>query len=267
MLGLVLGGGAAKGYAHIGVLRVLEEEGIEPDIIVGASMGALVGGFYAAGFGTKSIEEIASIVDKKKKRWLFKPHISKTGIVSGRNIVKYIMPYLQNKKIEELPMKFAVVATDIEHHSEIIIDKGDLIQAIRAAISIPVVFMPHHYAGRVLIDGGFVNPLPIDVAQKLGAKKIIAINVLRKVDYSQVTLTPIAPTHIKYNIKKIFEETFDYITSRLIDYEMMHIDDGIAININTKGIGMTQFEKAKQAIDRGYREAEKYRKELSKLLS
>ncbi len=120
MLGLVLGGGAAKGYAHIGVLKVLEQEGIQPDLVVGASMGALVGGFYAAGYNAKTLEEIALGIDKKKKRWLFTPHISRKGFISGRNVIKYIFPYLHGKVIEELPIKFAAVTTDIEHHQEII---------------------------------------------------------------------------------------------------------------------------------------------------
>jgi NTE family protein len=267
MLGLVLGGGAAKGYAHIGVLKVLEEQGIKPDIIVGASMGALIGGFYAAGLNSKELEQICVKIDKKKKKWLFKLHISKKGFVNGRNIIKYLTPYLGTKKIEELPIKFIAISTDIEHRSEIIIDKGNLIQAIRSAISIPVVFMPHNYAGRVLIDGGFVNPLPITVAQKFGAKKIIAVNVLRKIDYKQCEISSVPPTHKTYNIKKVFIEIFDYITSRLIDYQLMYLKDGILININTKGIGLSHFEKAREAINRGYDQAQKYRKDLKRLVS
>ncbi len=262
MLGLVLGGGAAKGYAHIGAIRVLEEEGIKPDIVVGASMGALIGGFYAAGFNSKTLEEIGLKIDKKKKRWLFKPHLSKKGLVEGRNVIKFLSSYLGGKKIENLPKKYAAVATDIENEVEIIIDKGNLIQGIRAAVSIPVVFMPHNYQGRVLIDGGFINPLPITVAQKLGAKKIIAVNVLRRVGYEQLQLTSISPSNKSYNIKKVFEKTFELITSRLIDHEIGQMKNGVVIDIDTRGIGMSQFEKAKAAIERGYKEAQKYHEKL-----
>jgi len=265
MLGLVLGGGAAKGYAHIGVIKVIEELGIKPDIVVGASMGALIGGFYAAGFDSKTLTGIALKIDKKKKNWLFKPHISKKGFVEGRNVLRFLEPYLGNKKIENLSIKYAAIATDIENEAEIIIDRGDLLQAIRAAISIPVVFMPHHYAGRILIDGGFVNPVPITVCQKLGAEKIIAVNVLRHADYKQLSISSTSPSYMKYNFKKVFEETFELITSRLIDYEIGQMKKGIVIDINTKGIGMSQFEKGKQAIERGYSEVQKYREELRKL--
>lgn len=267
MLGLVLGGGAAKGYAHVGCLKVLDEEGIKPDIVVGASMGALIGGLYAAGYTGMELEEIAVKVDRRKKRWLFRLHLSKKGFVDGRNIVKHLSLYMRDKKIEELPVKFAVVATDIEDHSEIIIDRGELIQAIRAAISIPVVFMPHKYAGRVLIDGGFVNPLPINVAQRLGAQKIIAVNVLRTVDYPEKEISPVHPTGKTYTVKKVFFEIFDDITSRLIDYQMKYLRDGLLINIDTEGIGMSQFEKARPAIDCGYRETAKYREQLQRFKS
>jgi predicted acylesterase/phospholipase RssA len=266
MLGLVLGGGAAKGYAHIGAIRVLEEIGIKPHIVVGASMGALIGGFYAAGFDTAFMEGIARQIDKKKKNWLFKPHLSKKGFVTGKNVVKFLTPYLGNKRIEDLPKRYAVVATDVEHETEIIINRGDLIQAIRSAISIPVVFMPHNYYGRILIDGGFVNPLPITIAQRLGAKKIIAVNVLHRVPYNQEYASLASPSNKTYSMKKIFEKTFELITSRLLDYEIARMKKGVVIDINTRGIGMSQFEKAETAIDRGYATTQKYRKQIRRFL-
>jgi len=252
MLGLVFGGGGAKGYAHIGVIKFLEQRGIKPDIVVGASMGALIGGFYAAGFSAPQMAEIALGIDKKRKRWLFRPRISKRGIVDGKNIVRFLSPFLGGKKIEELPLKYAAVATDIENLLEIIIDKGDLIQAIRASIAIPVVFIPQGYAGRVLIDGGFVSPLPITCAQQLGAKKIIAVNVLPKIDYKSVKISTLPASGKIYNIKKVFERTFSLINSRLIDYEVAQLKKGIVIDIDTRGIGMNQFERAGEVIKMGY---------------
>ncbi len=264
MLALVLGGGAAKGYAHIGVLKVLDEMEIKPDIIVGASMGALVGGFAAAGFSIQEIEDISVRVDKKKKKWLFKLHLSKKGFVDGKNVVKYLNTYLGGKKIEELPVKFGCIATDIEENCQIVIDKGNLVQGIRAAISIPGVFMAYRYAGHVLIDGGFVNPVPIGVAQKLGAKKVIAVNVLRRVDYKTNILMSKAPSNKTYTIKKVLVETIDYATSKLIDHELLKMEDGILINLNTKGIGLSHFEKAREAIDLGYKQAQRYCKALER---
>jgi len=262
MLGFVLGGGAAKGYAHIGVIKVLEELKIKPNIVVGVSIGSLIGGFYAKGFSANQMEEIALKIDKKKKKELFKIHLSKRGFINGKNIVKFLIPYLGNTKIEDLLIKYAAVATDIEENAEIVIDRGDLIQAVRSSISIPVAFVPHKYSGRILIDGGFINPVPVDTAKRLGAKKIIAVNVLPRFEYSKIEISSKESTSKRYNIKDVFIKTFDLISSRLIDYEIERLKDGVWVDIDTNSIGMTQFEKAKEAIDRGYNQAKKYKEKL-----
>lgn len=262
MIGLVLGGGAAKGYAHIGVIKILEELNIKPDIVVGASMGSLIGGFYAKGFTAKKMEEIALQIDRKKKKELFRFHISKKGFIDGKNIVRFLKPYLGDTKIEELPVKYAAVATDIEENAEIVIDRGDLIQAIRSSIAIPVVFTPNKYNRRILIDGGFINPVPVDVAINLGAEKIIAVNVLKRFEYPQIKISSGNDSGKKYNIKDIFVKTFDLISSRLIDYNIKQLKNGVWIDINTSGIGLSQFEKAKEAIERGYNQAKEYKERL-----
>uniref|UniRef100_A0A7C4TD11 PNPLA domain-containing protein n=1 Tax=candidate division WOR-3 bacterium TaxID=2052148 RepID=A0A7C4TD11_UNCW3 len=266
MLGLVLGGGAAKGYAHIGVIKLLEELNIKPQIVVGASMGTLIGGFYVKNYSAQQMADIALKIDKKKKKELFKIHLSKRGFIDGRNLTKFLMKYLGNTKIEELPVKYASVATDIEENSEIVIDRGDLVQAIRSAIAIPVVFTPNKYKGRVLIDGGFINPLPVDVAKMLGAKKIIAVNVLPKFEYPRIEISPVNSSGKSYNIKEIFIKSFYLISSRLIDYEIERLNGGLLINIDTTSIGMSQFEKAKEAIEIGYRQAQRYKKELLSII-
>ncbi|MEO0136039.1 MAG: patatin-like phospholipase family protein [candidate division WOR-3 bacterium] len=265
MLALVLGGGAAKGYAHIGVIKFLEELNIKPDIIVGASMGSLIGGFYAKGFTAKGMEEIALKIDKKRKKTLFKFQPSKKGLINGKNVVKFLAPYLSATRIEELPVRYAAVATDIEENTEIILDRGDLLEAIRASIAIPIVFTPHKYLGRTLIDGGFINPVPVDVALKLGAEKVIAVNVLNRYEYPQISITPQNKPEKDYNLKDIFLRTFDLISSRLIAYDFNQLKEGVWIDINTKGIGLSEFEKAKEAIILGYNQAERYREPLLRL--
>jgi NTE family protein len=255
MLGLVLGGGAAKGYAHIGVIKVLDEIGIRPDIVVGASMGSLVGGFYAAGFTGKRMEEIALQVDKRKKRWLFPIRPNKRGFIDGRRVIKYLTEHLGATKIEDLPVKYAALATDIENHKELVINRGNLVFAIRASIAIPVVFTPFEHGGRILTDGGFVNPLPVTVAQDMGADRIIAVNVMPWVDYKRVEMTLQEPSGRDYNLRKVFRETSDIITSRLIDRELMFLKNGVVIHVDTSKIGLSSFEKARLAIDLGYETA------------
>ncbi|MGB9721945.1 MAG: patatin-like phospholipase family protein [bacterium] len=262
MIGLVLGGGAAKGYAHIGVLKFLEELKIKPDIIVGASMGSLIGGFYAKGFSAQKLEEIALQIDKRKKKELFRFHISKKGFIDGKNVVKFLKSYLGDTKIEELPVRYAALATDIEENAEVVIDRGELVQAIRSSIAIPIVLTPNKYCGRILIDGGFVSPVPVDVAINLGAKKVIAVNVLQRFEYPQIKISYKDESKKKYNIKDIFNKTFDLISSRLIEYDVKQLKNGVWIDIDTTGIGLSQFEKAKETIDRGYHQAKKFKEQL-----
>ncbi|MEO0226416.1 MAG: patatin-like phospholipase family protein [candidate division WOR-3 bacterium] len=265
MLGLVLGGGAAKGYAHIGVLKLLEEEGIKPGIVVGASMGALIGAFYAAGFSPKEIEEITLTIDRRKKHWLFNISPTRQGLVDGRNILKFLTPYLGEKKIEDLPLKYGAVTTDIKNGSEIVITTGNLLQAVRAAIAIPVILTPHLHLERTLIDGGFISPVPVTAAQSLGAKKIIAVNVLHKEDFPR-RVSETSATDRNFTIKQIFKKTIALIFSRLIDYQVEKMKAGVLINIDTSDIGLSQFEKAKLAIEIGYESARNKRDELRRLL-
>jgi NTE family protein len=265
MLGLVLGGGAAKGYAHIGIIKVLDEIGVRPDIVVGASMGSLVGGFYAAGFTGKRMEEIAVKVDKRKKSWLFPVRLNKRGFINGRRVVKYLTEHLGEVKIEELPLKYAALATDIENHQELVINRGSLVLAIRSSIAIPIVFTPFEHGGRILTDGGFVNPVPVTVAQDMGADRIIAVNVMPRFDYDRVEMTVQKPSGRDYNLRKVFQETMDLITSRLIDRELAFLKKGVVIHVDTKGVGLSQFEKARLAIDLGYQAATVKIEEIKKL--
>lgn len=258
MLGLVLGGGAAKGYAHIGVIKVLDEIGVKPDLVVGASMGSLVGGLYAFGFSGKRMEEIAGQIDKRKKRRLFPIRLNKRGFIDGKRVVKFLNELLGDAKIEDLRLKYAAVATDIENHQEVVIKTGSLIMAIRASIAIPVVFTPHSYGGMILNDGGILNPVPITVAQDVGADRIIAVNVLPRFDYGRVEFTARKPSGRDFNLRAVFRETSDLITSRLIDREMDFMKKGLVINVDTAGIGLSQFEKARPAIERGYEAAKGY---------
>lgn len=264
MLGLVLGGGAAKGYAHIGVLKALEQMSIKPQIIVGASMGALIGGFAAAGFHSEELETMAASIDKRKKKWLFKLHLSKKGFVDGKNIMKFLNTYLHGRRIEELPIKYACVATDIEENCQIVIDKGDIVKGIRASISIPGVFMPYRYAGHILIDGGFINPVPVAVAQDFGADTIIGVNVLHKTDYKSYLLSSKNTKYKDYNMKDVIIKWLDNAISQLIDYEFSKIKNGLLINIDTRGIGLSHFEKAREAIALGYEQTQKYREKIEK---
>lgn len=177
VVGLALSSGGPRGAAHVGVLKVFEEHRIPIDIIVGTSMGAMVGGAYAAGVPIARIEEEWLKTDLLRVAKSFLPTFPLHGWSSGGNILKMLQGLLGEIKIEALPIKFAAVATDIDTGSEVVLQEGPLVEAIRASSSIPGLFVPVEHEGRFLVDGGLVNPLPVDVARQLGAEVVIAVDL------------------------------------------------------------------------------------------
>jgi len=175
---LVLGGGGARGLAHIGVLKVLEENQIPINAIIGTSIGALVGGMYAAGLNAGQLKEIALSLNHISLAKLFPPSFSSHGILDSDNIRTFLKKYINEPIIESLKIPFFAVSTDLITGEEIVLNKGSLIEAIIASISIPGIFIPSFYNGRYLVDGGLVDPLPVEVAIKNKLKPIIAVNII-----------------------------------------------------------------------------------------
>lgn len=180
LVGLVLGGGAALGIAHIGVIRVLEKEGIPIDLVVGSSIGALIGCLWAGGNNADEIELIArEFGTKASMSKLLDFTVSKGGFVSGRNITRWLKRHLGDKTFHDTRLPFIAIAYDLLKREELVIGHGSLVDAIRQSIAIPGVITPITRDGRLIIDGGVVNPLPTNVVASLGIKKIIAVNVLQ----------------------------------------------------------------------------------------
>lgn len=184
-IGLVLGGGGARGLAHIGVLKVFEKHKIPVNIIAGTSIGSLIGAFYASGIPPENIEEIATNLDAKLIHKLFQPTLSKSGFINGENIKEFLSQLIKKEKIEDLNITYAAVAIDILSGNEAVFRSGSLIEAVRASISIPVLFTPVCYEKKFLVDGGLLNPVPVDVAEQMGADFIIAVNVIPKPEYAK----------------------------------------------------------------------------------
>lgn len=176
-IGLALGGGGARGWAHIGVLDALEEAGVRVDCVVGCSMGALVGATCAAG-RVPVLKDVALKLDWKQALFYFlEVTFPRSGLVDGGKIEAFVRKHVAVSDLESLPIPCVTVATDVLTGQEVVIRKGDVIKAVRASISIPGIFTPVARDGAVLVDGGLVNPVPINVAREMGADFVIAVDL------------------------------------------------------------------------------------------
>lgn len=174
-VGLVLGSGSARGWAHIGVIRALEEAGIRPDLVCGTSVGALVGAAYAAGeldgleawLRGLGIKDVFSFMDLGMKGGVFK----------GERVMEFFRDNFVDRSIEELPMPFGAVATALNNGAEIWLRSGSTVDAVRASMAMPALFSPSLHEGRLLVDGGLVNPVPVSLARAMGAEILIAVDL------------------------------------------------------------------------------------------
>lgn len=176
-IGLALGSGGARGWAHVGVLRRLEELGVPIACVAGTSIGAIVGAAYAAG-RLDVLEDLSHRLDWRSVARLFvEVSFPRSGLVNGRRVQQLLQDVVGVENIEDLSVPYAAVATDLLSEDPVVLRHGPLIEAIRASIAIPGIFVPARIDGRDLIDGGTTNPLPVDVARLLGADRVIAVDV------------------------------------------------------------------------------------------
>jgi NTE family protein len=173
---LALGGGAARGWVHIGVLRALEEAGLSPDIVVGTSIGAIVGGHFAAG-RLDRLEEFARDLTRRRVFGYLDLSVSGSGLIAGQRLFDRFDDHLSGLTIENLPIRFAAIATDLTTGHEIWLRRGCISEATRASSAIPGIVRPVRLNGRWLIDGCLVNPIPVSVCRALGAGAVLAVNL------------------------------------------------------------------------------------------
>jgi NTE family protein len=175
-LAIALGGGAARGWAHIGVLRALSRAGLNPDIVVGTSIGAVVGGCYVAG-KLDELEAFARSLTRRKVFGFLDFNLSGTGLISGRRLCDELDQHLDGLSIEGLDKRYVAVATELSTGHEVWLTRGRLVDAMRASYALPGIFRPVKVGGRWLTDGALVNPIPVSVARALGARTVIAVNL------------------------------------------------------------------------------------------
>jgi NTE family protein len=177
-VGLALGGGAARGFAHIGVIKALESQGIFPDIVVGTSAGSLVGALYAAGNDGFTLNKMAIDMDEATlSDWSMPLFNTSSGVLKGEGLQNYVNNVLRNTPIEQLKKPFGAVATDLKSGSPILFTRGDTGLAVRASSAVPGVFQPVKIGTHSYVDGGLVAPVPIRFAREMGADFVIAVNI------------------------------------------------------------------------------------------
>jgi NTE family protein len=175
-IGLALGSGVARGWAHIGVLRALARAGIHPDIVVGTSIGAVVGGCYVAN-ELDTLEEFARSLTRRKILGLLDFNFAGSGLINGQRLCDALETHIKDADIETFTRRFVAVATEIGTGHEVWLSRGPMVQAMRASYAIPGIFRPVKLNGRWLFDGALVNPIPVSVARALGARYVIAVNL------------------------------------------------------------------------------------------
>jgi len=173
-VGLALGGGAARGFAHIGVIKMLESHGIVPDYVVGTSAGAVVGSLYAGGYDAFAMQKIAVQLDEKIfADWT----VSGRGLLKGEALQDFINQHLNKRPLEKLNKPFATVATDLNSGERVVFRTGDTGMAVRASAAVPGVFQPTQFRGRSFVDGGLTSPVPVQAAREMGADIVVAVDI------------------------------------------------------------------------------------------
>ncbi|WP_426701461.1 patatin-like phospholipase family protein [Rhodanobacter sp. Col0626] len=238
-IGLVLGGGAAKGFAHIGVIKMLEASGIHPDVVAGTSAGSVVGALYASGMDAFQLQETAFGLDEAKIRDV---RLFSGGLVQGQALQDYVNQLLHNRPIERLKIPFAAVATELETGKRTVFVRGNAGQAVRASSSIPGVFEPAEISGRHYVDGGVVSPIPVDAARQLGADFVIAVDISAGPDGRN-----------PQGMMNIVGQSLSIMGRQLAAQESARAD--VVIRPDLRGIGPTDFEQRNQAILAGEKAA------------
>ncbi len=175
-IGLALGGGAARGFAHVGVVQVLEEAGIRPDLVVGTSAGSLVASLYASGKTGVQLQQVADTMEEAAFTDWTLPIFSR-GVLRGDALARYVNAQVANRPIELMPLPLGVVATDLNSGEAVLFQRGDTGTAVRASSAVPAVFQPVKIGGHEYVDGGLVSPVPVGFARQMGAELVIAVDI------------------------------------------------------------------------------------------
>jgi NTE family protein len=296
-IGLALGGGAARGWAHIGVLRALNKAGIKPDIIAGTSIGAVVGSCEVAG-QLDELEEFARELTRRRVLGYLDFNLAGTGLITGHRLGERLRKQLGDTRIEDLPRRFHAVATEIGTGHEVWLSRGNLVEAVRASYALPGVFRPVKVDGRWLFDGALVNPIPISVCRALGARYVIAVNlnidISSRGTISNVNPMPVSDVEMEEappvtgkngvavrrllqrqilgrgedvpGISTVMMDAFNIVQDRIARSRLAGDPPDSMISPRLHGIGLFDFHRADELIARGEAAAKREIEDLTREL-
>ncbi|WP_442909860.1 patatin-like phospholipase family protein [Hyphomicrobium sp.] len=296
-IGLALGGGAARGWAHIGVLRALNSAGIYPDIIAGTSIGAVVGACEVAG-QLDDLETFARELTRRRVFGYLDFNLSGTGLITGHRLGERLRRQLGDITFEDLPRRFTAVATEIGTGHEVWLSRGNLVDAVRASYALPGVFRPVKVEGRWLFDGALVNPIPVSVCRALGARYVIAVNlnidISNRGTISNISAIPHADPDVEEpppvtgkngiavrrllqrqifgrgedvpGISTVMVDAFNIVQDRIARSRLAGDPPDSMISPRLHGIGLFDFHRAEEMIQRGEAAAKREIEDLTREL-
>ena len=252
-IALVLGGGSAKGFAHVGVVRVLEQEKIPIHMIVGTSVGSLIGSIYASNPDSFQLEWAAFKIDRND---VLDPSIvySKFGPVQGVRLENFVEQTVKIKRIEDTKIPFYPIATDLNTGETIVLEKGSIAKAVHASSSIPGIFVPVTFDNRMLVDGGVTNNIACDVAKSKGADIVIAVNISKDIKEANIN-----------SLIDIVGQSAGIMMHEASKSKLKYAD--VVIEPNTRGVGMFDFSQKKLLMDEGIRAARQSMPRIRELIA
>ena len=236
-IGLALGGGAARGFAHVGVIAVLEQAGIKPQLVVGTSAGSLVAALYASGKTSAQLQQTAMTMEEVAITDWMLPIIGR-GMFRGDALAKYVNELVAGRLMENMAIPLGIVATDLGNGNAVLFQKGDTGTAVRASSAVPAVFQPVKINGREYVDGGLVSPVPVRFARQMGADVVIAVDISNPPEANPADGT-----------LQILLQTFAIMGKSINDFELKAAD--VVVRPSQAGLKSADFSARKQAIEAG----------------
>jgi NTE family protein len=236
-LGLALGGGAARGFAHVGVIQVLEEAGIHPHLVVGTSAGSLVAALYASGKNGAQLQRVAETMEEATLTDWTIPWLSR-GMMRGDALARYVSAQTGGRRIEEVRVPLGIVATDLHSGQGMLFQRGDIATAVRASSAVPSVFEPVRIGGRDYVDGGLVSPVPVRYARQMGADLVLAVDISSAPEGNKAA-----------DMLQILLQTFTIMSKSINGFELKEAD--VVVRPALNNVGSAAFSERRRSIEAG----------------